>query len=190
MVQFVRSPAKVFMESRRGCRNTRPRHDHRRRAGEPQRESNKEIFLLIYRYNCTKSKIFAKKLKKVWKFNFLPYLCSRNQTTNKNMKKIIITRASRKHQKDVGKMRYNIALALSKFTAIMVGKPDKYKTTDGCINYYPSDCLDGWSYSTIDNNGQIINDPMSQPEDVAGIICKGRYWNDEPQQITVMFKDI
>ena len=28
-----------------------------------------------------------KKLKKVWKFNFLPYLCSRNQTTNKNNNK-------------------------------------------------------------------------------------------------------
>lgn len=64
VVQFVRSPAKVFRESRRGCRNTRPRHDHRRRTGEPQRESNKEFFLLIYRYNCTKSKIFAKKVKK------------------------------------------------------------------------------------------------------------------------------
>ena len=90
VVQFVRSPAKVFRESRRGCRNTRPRHDHRRRTGEPQRESNKEIFLLIYRYNCTKSKIFAKKLKKIWIFNFLPYLCSRNQTTNtpKGKKKI------------------------------------------------------------------------------------------------------
>ena len=107
------------------------------------------------------------------------------------MKKIIITRASRKHQKDVGKMKYNIALALSKFTAIMVGKPDEYKTTNGGINYYPSDSLDGWSYSTIDNNGQIVNDPMSQPEDVAGIICKGnRHWNDEPQEITVMFNDI
>ena len=107
------------------------------------------------------------------------------------MKKIIITRASRKHQKDVGKMKYNIALALSKFTAIMVGKPDEYKTTNGGINYYPSDCLDGWSYSTIDNNGQTIIDPTNHPEEVAGITCKGiRYWNDEPQQITVMFKDI
>ena len=107
------------------------------------------------------------------------------------MKKIIITRASRKHQEDVGKMKYNIALALSKFTAIMVGKPDEYKTTDGCINYYPSDCLDGWSYSTIDNNGQIVNDPTKAPEAVAGIICKGnRHWNDEPQEITVMFNDI
>lgn len=107
------------------------------------------------------------------------------------MKKIIITRASRKHRKDVGEMKYNIALALSKFTAIMVGKPDEYKTPDGCINYYPSDCLDDWRYSTIDENGQIVNDPTTHPEEVAGIICTGaHYWNDEPQQITVMFKDI
>ena len=107
------------------------------------------------------------------------------------MEKIIITRASRKRRKDVGKMKYNIALALSKFTAIMVGKPDEYKTPDGCINYYPSDCLDAWRYSTIDNNGQIVNDPIDQPEDVAGITCKGvRYWNDEPQEITVIFKEL
>lgn len=107
------------------------------------------------------------------------------------MEKIIITRASRKHQKDVGKMKYNIALALSKFTAIIVGKPDEYKTTDGYINYYPSDCLADWRYSTIDENGQIVNNPIDQPKDVAGITCKGiRYWNDEPQQITVMFKDL
>ena len=107
------------------------------------------------------------------------------------MEKIIITRASRKHQKDVGKMNYNIALALSKFTAILVGKSDEYKPTDGCINYYPSECPDNWTYATIDENGQIINSPMDQPEDVAGIICTGaHYCNDEPQEITVMFKDI
>ena len=107
------------------------------------------------------------------------------------MEKIIITRASRKRRKDVGKMKYNIALALSKFTAIMVGKPDEYKTPDGCINYYPSDCLDAWRYSTINENGQIVNYPTNQPEEVAGIICTGtHYWNDEPQEITVMFKDI
>ena len=107
------------------------------------------------------------------------------------MEKIIITRTSRKPQKDVGKMKYDIALALSKFTAIMVGKPDEYKTTDGCINYYPSDCLDDWRYSTINKDGQIVNDPTNQPEEVAGITCKGiRYCNDEPQEITVMFKDI
>ena len=88
-------------------------------------------------------------------------------------------------------MLRNISLALSKFTAIMVGKPDEYKTTNGGINYYPSDCLDGWSYSTIDNNGQTIIDPTKAPEAVAGIICKGnRHRNDEPQEITVMFNDI
>ena len=104
------------------------------------------------------------------------------------MKKITPSRKQRKEQDILAR---NISLALSKFAAIMVGKPDEYKTTNRGINYYPSDCLDGWSYSTIDNNGQIVNDPMSQPEDVAGITCKGiRYWNDEPQQMTVMFNDI
>lgn len=107
------------------------------------------------------------------------------------MKNIIITRASRQHRKDVGKMKYNIALALSKFTAIMVGKPDEYKTTDGCINYYPSDCLNDWKYSTINKDGQIVNDPTNHPEEVAGIICTGaHYCNDEPQEMTLMFKDI
>ena len=35
-----------------------------------------------------------------------------------------------------------------------MGEPDKYKTTNGGINYYPSDCLNYWRYSTIDKNGQ------------------------------------
>ena len=101
------------------------------------------------------------------------------------------TTTSRKERKEQDILAYNIKLALSKFTAIMVGKPDEYKTTNGCINYYPSDCLDDWRYSTIDKDGQIIDYPTDQPENVAGITCKGaRYWNDEPQQITVMFKDI
>ena len=101
------------------------------------------------------------------------------------------TTPSRKQRKEQDILARNISLALSKFTAIMMGEPDKYKTTNGYINYYPSDCLNNWRYSTIDNNGQIVNDPMSQPEDVAGIICKGnRHWNDEPQEITVMFNDI
>ena len=101
------------------------------------------------------------------------------------------TTTSRKQRKEQDILAYNIELALSKFTAIMVGKPDEYKTTDGCINYYPSDCLDGWRYSTIDKDGQIIDYPTDHPENVAGITCKGiRYWNDEPQEMTVMFKDI
>ena len=101
------------------------------------------------------------------------------------------TTTNRKERKELDKMRYNISLALSKFTAIMVGEPDKYKTTTGGINYYPSDCLNNWRYSTINENGQIIDDPTNQPKEVAGIICKGqRHWNDEPQQITVLFTDL
>ena len=101
------------------------------------------------------------------------------------------TTTSRKERKEQDILAYNIKLALSKFTAIMVGKPDEYKTTNGCINYYPSDCLDNWRYSTIDKDGQMVNNPTDHPEDVAGITCKGiRHWNDEPQEIMVMFKDI
>ena len=101
------------------------------------------------------------------------------------------TTSSRKQRKEQDILALNISLALSKFTAIMMGEPDKYKTTNGGINYYPSDCLNNWRYSTIDNNGQIVNDPTKRPEAVAGIICKGnRRWNDEPQQITVLFQDL
>lgn len=101
------------------------------------------------------------------------------------------TTSSRKQRKEQDVLAYNIKLALSKFTAIMMGEPDKYKTTNGGINYYPSDCLNDWRYSTIDNNGQIVNDPTNQPEEVTGIICSGaHYCNDEPQEITVMFKDL
>ena len=101
------------------------------------------------------------------------------------------TTSSRKQRKEQDILAYNIKLALSKFTAIMMGEPDKYKSKDGCINYYPSDCLDDWRYSTIDKDGQIIDYPMKQPKEVAGITCNGiRYCHDEPQEITVMFKDI
>ena len=101
------------------------------------------------------------------------------------------TTYSRKQRNEQDILAYNISLALSKFTAIMMGEPDKYKTTYGGINYYPSDCLNNWRYSTIDENGQIVNDPTKQPEAVAGIICKGnRYWNDEPQEIIVLFQNL
>ena len=101
------------------------------------------------------------------------------------------TTTSRKERKEQDILAYNISLALSKFTAILMGEPDKYKTTNGGINYYPSDCLNYWKYSAINKDGHIVNDPTKQPEDVAGVICEGnRYRNDKPQQITVMFKDI
>ena len=101
------------------------------------------------------------------------------------------TTTCRKQWKEQDILAHNISLALSKFTAIMMGEPDNYKTTTGGINYYPSDCLNNWTYSTINEKGQIVNNPIDQPEEVAGITCKGaRYWNDEPQQITVMFEDL
>ena len=101
------------------------------------------------------------------------------------------TTSSRKQRKEQDILAYNINLALSKFTAILMGTPDDYKTTTGGINFYPSDCLNNWRYSVIDKNGQIVNSPAHQPKEVAGIICEGRrHWNDEPQQITVMFKDL
>ena len=101
------------------------------------------------------------------------------------------TTTSRKERKEQDILAYNIKLALSKFTAILMGEPDKYKSKDGDINYYPSDCLNYWRYSTIDKDGQIIDYPTDQPENVAGITCEGmRYCHDEPQKITVMFKDI
>ena len=101
------------------------------------------------------------------------------------------TTTSQKQRKEQDILAYNIKLALSKFTAIMMGEPDKYKTTNGGINYYPSDCLNYWKYSAINKDGHIVNDPTKQPEDVAGVICEGnRHCNDKPQQITVMFKDI
>ena len=101
------------------------------------------------------------------------------------------TTTSRKERKEQDILAYNIKLALSKFTAIMMGEPDNYKTTNGGINYYPSDCLNYWRYSTIDKDGQIIDSPMKQPKEVAGITCNGiRYCHDEPQEIMVMFKDI
>ena len=100
------------------------------------------------------------------------------------MKEIIITRDSREHRKNVGKMKYNIALALSKFTALIIGKPDEYKSADGCINYYPSDILDHWQYSTINANGEIINEPENTPSEVAGVKCTGAHnCDDDPQEV-------
>ena len=113
---------------------------------------------------------------------------SKTRLKERDMKK---TTTSRKQRKEQDILAYNISLALSKFTAIMMGEPDKYKTTTGGINYYPSDCLNNWRYSTIDENGQIVNDPTKEPDKVAGITCNGaRYGNDEPQKITVMFEDL
>ena len=101
------------------------------------------------------------------------------------------TTTSRKQRKERDILSYNIKLALSKFTAIMMGEPDNHKTTNGGINYHPSDCLNDWTWSMINKDGQKAKDTTKHPEEVAGILCKGtRHWNDETQEITVMFKDI
>lgn len=114
-----------------------------------------------------------------------------NQPNARDLKKIIITRDSRKHRKDIGKMKYNVALALSKFTAVIIGKPDEYRSADGYINYYPSDILDYWQYSTINANGEIINEPETSPSEVAGIMCTGaHYCNDAPQEVKIMFDEL
>ena len=101
------------------------------------------------------------------------------------------TTTSRKQPKERDILSKNIRLALSKFTAILMGEPDNYKTTTGGINYYPSDCLSDWRWSMVNKEGQKAKNTTNHPEEVAGIICKGRrHWNDEPQEIAVMFKDI
>ena len=68
---------------------TRPPEENRRAT----KGGNKEIFCLYIGIIAPNQKYLQKKLKKVWKFNFLPYLCSRNQTTNtpKGKKKIQTT---------------------------------------------------------------------------------------------------
>ena len=88
-------------------------------------------------------------------------------------------------------MQYNVEMALSKFTAIMVGQPDEYKTSDGGINYYPSDVLYDWRYYAIDINGQIVNEPTKVPGEVFGVICEGDWRKgDASQKITIMFNDL
>ena len=98
---------------------------------------------------------------------------------------------NRKYRKALRDMQYNVEMALSKFTAIMVGQPDEYKTSDGGINYYPSDVLYDWRYYAIDINGQIVNEPTKVPGEVFGVICEG-VWRkgDASQKITIMFNDL
>ena len=61
---------------------------------------------------------------------------SKNRLKERDMQK---TTTSRQQRKDQDILAYNIKLALSKFTAIMMGEPDNYKSKDGDKNYYPSD---------------------------------------------------
>ena len=98
---------------------------------------------------------------------------------------------NRKYRMALCDMQYNVKMALSKFTAIMVGQPDEYKTSDGGINYHPSDVLYDWRYYAIDINGQIVNEPTEVPGEVFGVICEG-VWHmgDASLKITIMFNNL
>ena len=106
------------------------------------------------------------------------------------MKKTNLTN-NRKYRMELRDMHHNVAMALSKFAAIMVEKPDEYKTSDGGINYYPTDVLYNWRYYAINTNGQIVNELTAEPSEVAGIICEG-VWHigDTPRKMTIKFKDL
>ena len=87
-------------------------------------------------------------------------------------------------------MRRNVYLALSRFTAELLNRPNEYKHNGGA-NFYPSDCLYDWGYRHIDKDGKIVDDPMRTPLDVAGITCGGSlHMNDSPRVMTIWFKDL
>lgn len=83
-----------------------------------------------------------------------------------------------------------VHLALSRFAAELLHRPDEYKYNGGA-NFYPSDCLFSWNFCHIDKDGAIIDEPEKNPLSVAGIICGGRVkMNDTPRMVTVWFKDL
>lgn len=97
----------------------------------------------------------------------------------------------KKLQKQVNEMECKVHLALSYFTAVLLGRPEEYKTQYGGANLYPSDVLYDWGFRHIDKDGAIIENPKETPLSVAGITCGGSVkMNDIPQVITIWFKDL
>ena len=95
-----------------------------------------------------------------------------------------------KLQKQTREMRSKVSLALSRFTAELLGRPDEYKYNGGA-NFYPSDCLYDWGFRHIDKDGGIIENPRLDPLSVAGITCGGCvHMNDTPRVLTIWFKDL
>jgi hypothetical protein len=87
-------------------------------------------------------------------------------------------------------MRCNVHLALSRFTAELLGRPDEYKYNGGA-NFYPSDCLYDWGFRHIDKDGKVVENPDLAPMSVAGITCGGCVkMNDTPRVLTIWFKDL
>ena len=84
----------ICPESCKGIQGEQERmQEHTTTRGEQESHkgrATKKFFCLYIGIITPDQKYLQKKLKKVWKFNFLPYLCSRNQTTNtpKGKKKI------------------------------------------------------------------------------------------------------
>lgn len=97
----------------------------------------------------------------------------------------------KKKEKEYGKMKQTVRLALSRFTAELLGRPNDYKSHQGGANFYPSDCLYDWGYRHIDKDGRVIERPELAPLSVAGITCGGRvHMKDTPRVLTIWFKDI
>lgn len=87
-------------------------------------------------------------------------------------------------------MRRMVHLALSRFAAELLHRPDEYKYNGGA-NFYPSDVLYDWNFRHIDKDGGIVDEPELEPTKVAGITCGGRVkMNDVPKAMTVWFKDL
>lgn len=88
-------------------------------------------------------------------------------------------------------MRRSVYLALSRFTAELLGRPGEYKSDSGDANFYPSDVLYDWNFRHIDKDGGIVDEPELEPTKVAGITCGGSVkMNDVPRVMTVWFKDL
>lgn len=97
----------------------------------------------------------------------------------------------KKIQKQVNEMEFKVHLALSYFTAVLLGCPEEYKSQYGGANLYPSDVLYDWNFRHIDKDGGIVDEPKLEPTKVAGITCGGSVkMNDVPRVMTVWFKDL
>lgn len=80
-------------------------------------------------------------------------------------------------------------LALSFFTAILMGRKNEYKTATGGANFYPSDCLFSWNYHCINASGARVDEPHNDPESVVGIVAGGMATGNNPVRVLTIFFD-
>lgn len=95
----------------------------------------------------------------------------------------------KKLEKQNAEMRFKVSLALSRFTAELLGRPNEYKSQLGGANFYPSDCLYHWGFQHIDKDGAIIENPEREPMNVAGITCGGCVKMDDPVRVLTIWFD-